>query len=108
MAREQAQTLPIPPPRSSESKKVSEFRQSLVRVWNFRVYYLLALPGILYFVIFHYVPMIGIVIGFKDISPWGGMQGIIDAPWVGFKHFDRFFSSIFFWDVVENLSLIHI
>lgn len=76
------------------------------RVWAYRFYYLLALPGILYFIIFHYIPMLGIVIAFKDISPFGGIQGIIEAPWVGFQHFQRFFRSIFFWDVVQNTLVI--
>ena len=91
--------LPRPQP-------LSERQLLLKRMWNYRFYYLLALPGILYFVIFHYIPMTGIVIAFKDISPFGGVQGIIDASWVGFKHFDRFFNSIFFWDVVENTLVI--
>lgn len=77
-------------------------------MWFYRFYYLLALPGILYFIIFHYLPMGGIVIAFKDISPFGGVQGILDAPWVGFKHFERFFNSIFFWDVMENTLVISI
>lgn len=93
MAQEQTQPFPLAPQRISNE---NSFSRSLKRVWNFRFYYLLALPGILYFLIFHYIPMAGIIIGFKDVSPWGGVQGIIDAPWVGFKHFDRFFSSIFF------------
>ena len=83
-----------------------KFRKLLHKMWAYRFYYLLALPGILYFVIFHYVPMLGIVIAFKDISPFGGVEGIIEAPWVGFKHFNRFFNSIFFWDVIENTLVI--
>ncbi|MBZ0302251.1 MAG: ABC transporter permease subunit [Anaerolineae bacterium] len=76
------------------------------QLWKFRFFYLLALPGILYFLLFHYVPMAGIVIAFKDVSPFGGVQGIIDAPWVGLKHFDRFLNSFFFWNVVENTLAI--
>lgn len=91
---------------ANSQKTESSFRQSLKRVWNYRFFYLLALPGILYFLIFHYIPMVGIIIGFKDISPWGGVAGILEAPWVGFKHFDRFFTSIFFWDVMENTLII--
>jgi len=103
MAQEQIHPLPR---LSASSGKQSNFKQVLRRVWAYRFYYLLALPGILYFIIFHYIPMVGIIIGFKDVSPFGGVQGIIDAPWVGFKHFDRFFSSIFFWDVVQNTLII--
>lgn len=81
-------------------------RKLLKRMWFYRFYYMLALPGILYFIIFHYIPMAGIVIAFKDISPFGGVEGIIEAPWVGFKHFNRFFDSFFFWDVIENTLVI--
>ena len=83
-----------------------KYRRLIKRIWFYRFYYLLALPGILYFIIFHYIPMFGIVIAFKDISPFGGVVGIIEAPWVGFKHFNRFFNSIFFWDVIENTVVI--
>lgn len=95
---------PLPSPRSVA--RADRNRQLLRRIWAYRFYYLLALPGILYFLIFHYVPMLGIVIAFKDISPFGGVQGIVEAPWVGFLHFERFFQSIFFWDVVQNTLVI--
>ncbi|MBI1257031.1 MAG: ABC transporter permease subunit [Chloroflexi bacterium] len=89
------------------SQRRDDKRRKLLRqLWAYRFYYLLALPGILYFIIFHYLPMLGIVIAFKDISPFGGLEGIISAPWVGFKHFNRFFSSIFFWNVMGNTLII--
>ncbi|MCY3780404.1 MAG: ABC transporter permease subunit [Chloroflexi bacterium] len=102
-----AQTNMISHSRLSPSPvKDGKWRRLLKRIWFFRFYYLLALPGILYFIIFHYIPMFGIVIAFKDISPFGGAAGIIEAPWVGLKHFNRFFSSIFFWNVIENTVVI--
>ena len=91
---------------SPPAAEVGKWRKLLQRVWFYRFYYLLALPGILYFIIFHYLPMAGIVIAFKDISPFGGVTGIIEAPWVGLKHFNRFFNSIFFWNVIENTVVI--
>jgi len=100
------QELLSPLTREHGVKKDGKFLKLLKRMWFYRFYYLLALPGILYFLIFHYLPMFGIVIAFKDISPFGGVQGIIDGPWVGFKHFERFFNSIFFWDVIENTLVI--
>ena len=93
-------------PRSHALVKNGKWRRLLQRIWFYRFYYLLALPGILYFVIFHYLPMFGIVIAFKNISPFGGVAGIIEAPWVGFRHFQRFFNSIFFWNVIENTVVI--
>lgn len=53
-----------------------------------RAYYLLALPGLIYFIIFHYVPMYGIVIAFKDYNIY---QGIMKSPWVGLAEFKRLF-----------------
>ena len=76
------------------------------KIWKYRFYYYLALPGLVYFIIFHYVPMAGALIAFKDISPFDGLQGFFDAPWVGLKHFERFTSSVYFYDVIENTLII--
>ena len=76
------------------------------KIWKYRFYYYLALPGLIYFIIFHYVPMAGALIAFKDISPFDGLQGFFDAPWVGLKHFERFTSSVYFYDVIENTLII--
>lgn len=54
--------------------------------------YLLMLPGLLWYVIFCYLPMFGIVIAFEDYKPFFGIEGIFTAEWVGFKHFIKFFS----------------
>jgi putative aldouronate transport system permease protein len=94
------QTISAAPPSDSWLKRTGR------QMWKFRFYYLLALPGILYFIIFHYIPMAGIIIAFKDVSPFGGVQGIIDGPWVGLRHFDRFLNSFFFWNVMENTVAI--
>ncbi|AFC31169.1 binding-protein-dependent transport system inner membrane component [Paenibacillus mucilaginosus 3016] len=52
--------------------------------------YLLALPGVLFFLLFKYVPMWGVLIAFQNYSPYTGM---LDSPWVGLDHFRRFFSN---------------
>lgn len=61
--------------------------------------YLLCLPALLYFIIFEYGPMYGIQLAFKDLMI---VKGIWGSPWVGFKHFERFFSSYQFWAVLKN------
>ncbi|SHH87932.1 ABC transporter permease [Clostridium grantii] len=61
--------------------------------------YLLILPAVIYFLIFHYAPMYGIQIAFKDFSP---VKGITGSPWVGFKYFERFFNSYQFWILLKN------
>lgn len=81
-------------------------QRGFVRFWtnlrNNRFYYFLALPGILFFVIFAYIPMFGVIIAFKDISPFDGVHGILTEPFVGFKWFVRFFQSYYFWQIMRN------
>ena len=50
--------------------------------------YFLMLPGIIYFIIFKYVPMGGLIIAFQNYSPYLGIAG---SEWVGFEHFKNFF-----------------
>lgn len=64
-----------------------------------RYLYLLALPGILFFIIFKYIPITNLIIGFQNYSPY---QGILGSEWVGFEHFTRFFSNPDFWILLRN------
>lgn len=75
-------------------------------VYACRAFYVMALPGLLYFLIFHYTPMAGLLIAFKDFSPISGFSGIFTSPWVGMDHFERFFSSFYFNRVVANTVII--
>ncbi len=67
--------------------------------------YLLAIPVLAFYIIFHYVPMYGVLIAFKqyDVS-----LGIMGSPWVGFKYFKEFFQSIYFGRVMRNTLIISI
>lgn len=61
--------------------------------------YVLILPAFIYFIVFHYGPMYGVQIAFKNYMPSLGIWG---SPWVGFAHFKRFFDSYYFWDLIRN------
>lgn len=76
--------------------KVSKIKTNLKRNW---ILYLFLVPMILYLLIFNYGPMYGIQIAFKDFY---ANLGIWNSPWVGFKHFDRFFNSYYFWRLLKN------
>lgn len=65
--------------------------------------YIMALPGILYFLIIRYVPMYGLVIAFQDFKPH---IGILNSPFVGLKHFERFFGEPIFWELFRNTVLL--
>ena len=71
-----------------------------------RFYYALAALPLLYFVIFRYLPMVGIVIAFQKYNPAGGFEAMLTSPWVGLTHFRNFVNSIFFWNVIRNTLII--
>lgn len=68
-----------------------------------KLLYLMFLPVVVYYLIFHYAPMFGIVIAFKD---YNAFTGFIRSPWVGLKHFKDFFSSPYCWRLIRNTFLI--
>ncbi|GAA3402201.1 ABC transporter permease [Paenibacillus hodogayensis] len=65
--------------------------------------YALILPVLIYYVVFHYVPMYGIIIAFKKFQP---LKGILGSSWVGFRYFEEFFSAPYFWRLLKNTLLL--
>lgn len=61
--------------------------------------YLMVLPVLAYYILFHYGPLYGAIIAFKDFSP---RLGILSSPWAGIKHFVNFWSAPSFWDLMRN------
>ncbi|MCS7462865.1 ABC transporter permease subunit [Paenibacillus doosanensis] len=70
--------------------------KAMHRNWDL---YMLVFPVVLYFIVFHYIPMYGVQIAFKDFI---ATKGIAGSPWVGFKHFARFFDSYYAWRLIRN------
>lgn len=99
--------MPQPLEAQMQRARLSSFKRSqLVRdLLRDRWMYLLLFPGILYFVVFKYVPMLGLVMAFQDYKPF---TGFINSPWVGFKHFERFFMEPQFWSLFRNTLLLAI
>lgn len=83
---------------SVEKKRKSTLLSTILRRGDYQLY-LLLLPTIIYFVIFHYGPMYGLQIAFKDFI---AAKGIWGSPWIGFEHFRRFFRSYQFSKVLRN------
>lgn len=82
---------------SAAGKKVRVKPLKLIKKnWDL---YLLFIPVVLYFAIFEYGPMYGVLIAFKDYMARFGIMG---SPWVGFKHFERFFDSYYFERLILN------
>ena len=70
---------------------------------RYKYAFLLLLPGILFYIIFHYVPMYGVIIAFKDYGPY---LGIMKSPWVGLRHFRNFFSDPYFLRTLRNTLVL--
>ncbi|MBW4838878.1 MAG: ABC transporter permease subunit [Paenibacillaceae bacterium] len=66
--------------------------------------YVMAVPGLLFFLVFSYLPIYGITIAFKD---YDFSKGITGSEWVGFKNFDYFFTSDDFWTVLRNTLVLN-
>ncbi|NOV01211.1 ABC transporter permease [Paenibacillus planticolens] len=65
--------------------------------------YLMMVPVLVYYIVFHYAPMYGALIAFKEYTP---NKGILGSSWVGFQHFNDFFSSYYFWRILKNTVII--
>ena len=66
---------------------------------------LMLVPVMAYYVLFHYVPMYGVTIAFKDLNL---RLGILKSPWVGLKHLRLAFSSYMFWTSLKNTIIISV
>lgn len=90
---------------TTKAKTNKRFNLRGFRDWDL---YLLMLPGIIYFIIFKYFPMYGIIISFKDFNPFAG---ILKSEWVGLKHFETLWNYDGFWLIFNNsliLSLLNL
>lgn len=75
----------------------------LRRIRTDRVLLLIAVPGLVYFLVFHYGALFGNVLAFKDYIPFLGVSG---SEWAGLAHFERMFGDPAFWNAVKNTLLI--
>ena len=71
-------------------------KKAILERWQL---YLMLLPAIAYLLLFHYKPIYGIIIAFKDFSP---RKGILGSDWVGFENFERLFNSYWFPIILKN------
>jgi putative aldouronate transport system permease protein len=93
----------MPPlPETARSSKKSIL---LARIKRARWTYLLLLPGLLYFLLFYYLPLLGNVIAFQDFSPY---LGFLRSPWIGFANFVSVFSDPEIGIVIVNTLVISV
>ena len=75
----------------SSSQSMSFGKWARKRLFPNWLLLLMFLPGFMYFLIFHYLPMAGVVIAFQRYSPWLGIRG---SEWIGFQNFGSSHKSV--------------
>ncbi|WP_441886563.1 ABC transporter permease [Paenibacillus sp. 2TAB26] len=70
-----------------------------------KIMFLMLSPAVIYFFIFNYLPMSGIIVAFKYFRY---DKGILHSPWIGFKNFDFFFQSGQAWLLTKNTILYNL
>lgn len=85
--------------------KTSRIFEILRHIRKDRQLLIIFLPCLIFYAIFRYGPMYGIIIAFKD---YGVFLGILKSPWVGFKYFEQFFTSSDFLLLFRNTFLLGI
>lgn len=90
-----------PKPKNKEASRLSKF---VKEISTNKYMYLLTLPGIIFFLVFSYLPMIGITIAFQNFNPVAGLM----SPYVGFRNFSFFFTSLDWLRVTFNTVYLNV
>ncbi|AFH63094.1 ABC transporter permease [Paenibacillus caseinilyticus] len=91
-------------PAKAEVLKTSRVKFYKKEILRNKYVYLMLLPVILYYLIFHYGPMYGLLMAFqKTYSP---VKGILAGTWIGFDNFKMFFESYYFWRLIKNTLIL--
>ena len=81
------------------AQRNNPFRRFGRRVLQSKYLIMMILPAIVFYVVFCYLPMYGVVLAFKSFNP---IKGIVASPWVGFNNFKEVFNDPNFWPVFVN------
>ncbi|MGG1550828.1 ABC transporter permease [Paenibacillus ferrarius] len=80
-------------------------RDRVRSIYRLKWFYLMMVPGLIYYILFHYAPMVGALIAFQNYNL---MKGIWGSPWVGFDNFRVIFDSPDFLPILRNTLLISV
>lgn len=89
-------------PEGGYISKMGKNKKQIIKDYQL---YIMLIPFLLYFALFVYKPMGGLLIAFKDYSVYAGMSG---SPWVGLENFRVFFDSPYVWRLIKNTLLISV
>ncbi|WP_373232335.1 ABC transporter permease [Cohnella sp.] len=83
-------------------KEVSKWRRGLKKTWPL---HMMILPATIIAIVFHYLPILGLVMAFQDYKPW---LGFLKSDWVGLKHFESLFMFEDSVQVIWNTLIISV
>ena len=87
-------------------RAINRPRKSLwARMKKHKYIYLMLLPVVIYYIVFHYLAMGGLVIAFQNYKP---KLGILGSKWVGLKHFEDFLTGKYAWRVIRNTLVLNL
>jgi putative aldouronate transport system permease protein len=78
--------------------------KTIPNLLKYKILLLMALPGVIYFLVFNYLPLWGILVAFKDFKPF---LGFTKSAWVGIENFQRLAKEPVFWNVLANSLIIN-
>lgn len=89
--------------RPADNKEKTFAGKLRMEIKNCGALYVMALPVVLYYILFRYIPMFGTVMAFQKFNI---AKGIFGSPWVGLDNFVTFFNSYYFFRLLRNTFLI--
>ncbi len=102
---EQKHQEPHTPSAITTKSTLHKHNLLLRRMWRQRWVYALLLPGLLYFLAFYYLPLLGNIVAFQDYSPY---LGFFRSPWIGLANFARLFTDPEIGIAIQNTLIISI
>ncbi|NOV03836.1 ABC transporter permease [Paenibacillus planticolens] len=85
-------------------KRIKNKQSILKQYVEHKYFFIMLLPVVIYYLIFHYGPMYGVVIAFQDYK---FLKGVTGSPWVGFDNFIELFNKPYFYTVLKNTLIIN-
>ena len=80
-------------------------KKGLSALKQYKNLYIMLIPVVVYYIVFHYVPMLGNIIAFQDYKI---SRGILASNFVGLKHFEAFVNDVYFWRLLRNSLVINL
>lgn len=93
---------------SAEIYKAHQRTKTKAAIWRDKHLYIMLIPFLVYYIVFAYMPMYGLLMAFKDYSPFKGVFGSPWAPMNGFYHFYSFLTGPYFGRLLGNTLTINI